>query len=175
MRNVLRLGLRLLAVALAAGLLLGMTNYLTQGPIEAQRVKQAEEARLNAYSGADAFEEAAYAGDDATITSLHTAKSGGQTVGYVVGVAPKGYGGVITITVGVDTQGRVVGVVIGQNSETPGLGKKVEDEGFYLQYVGQEGPFELGHGVDAITGATISSRAVTDGINAAIAAAQGGE
>lgn len=176
MRNVFRLGLRLLAVALAAGLLLGLTDYFTQEPIAAQRVRMAEEARLQAYQEANSFQEMTDVTLTGDITGVYQAQKNGKAIGYVVSVAPKGYGGPVNITVGVDLSGSVVGVVMGSNSETPGLGKRVSEPKFNQQFVGKSGIFSLQDDgntkVDAITGATISSRAVTNGMNQAVAMAE---
>ncbi|MDD4796945.1 MAG: RnfABCDGE type electron transport complex subunit G [Eubacteriales bacterium] len=176
MRNVLRLGFRLLAVALVAGVLLGLTDYFTKEPIAAQRLRLSEEARLQAFEDADAFQrvdDAALSGD---VTDIYIAQKDGQNAGYVVSVSPKGYGGPIAVTVGVALDGTVTGVVIGTNSETPGLGKRVGEPAFGQQYVGKGGTFSLQSGtdsaIDAVAGATVSSRAVTDGVNQALSAAQ---
>ena len=174
MRNIARLGLRLLAVALVAGLLLGVTDYLTRGPIQQQAEARALQARKDAFTQADDFTLLpGPAGGD--VLEVYQALNGGEAVGYVVSVAPKGYGGAITMTVGVDNAGTVVGVIIGSNGETPGLGKRVAEEDFYSQFVGQGGVFALDASadshIDGLTGATISSRAVVSGVNQAVDAA----
>ncbi|MDD3242900.1 MAG: RnfABCDGE type electron transport complex subunit G [Eubacteriales bacterium] len=175
MRNVARLGLRLLLIALVAGVLLGVTDYFTRGPIKTQELARAEQARKDAFAAADSFElltDAALSGD---VKEIYQAKKAGMSAGYVVSVAPKGYGGAITMTVGVDPSGTVVGVIIGSNSETPGLGKRASEPSFYNQYVGKSGTFSLKDDgntkIDGLTGATISSRAVTSGVNQAVEAA----
>ena len=95
----------------------------------------------------------------------------GATPGYCVSVLPQGYGGEIDMLVGVCPDRSVKGVEIISMSETPGVGSRVKsDENFLPQFAGKSGPFEPGNGADAISGASISSRAVMDGVNAAITA-----
>ena len=68
--------------------------------------------------------------------------------------------------------GTLSGIRIGSNSETAGLGARIVEPDFYEQYAGQTPPINLGEQVQAITGATISSRAVTNGVNLAFEAVQ---
>ena len=95
----------------------------------------------------------------------------GYAPGYCVTVKPQGYGGEIEMLVGVNPDRSVKGVEIISMSETPGVGSRVKsDEKFLPQFAGKSGPFEPGNGADAISGASISSRAVMDGVNAAVTA-----
>lgn len=103
----------------------------------------------------------------------------GSTDGYVVEVAPVGYGGAISMVVGVNSQLEVTGVEIISQTETSGLGanaaKGAKGEAFRSQYVGQSGELAVvkdGGTIDALTGATVTSRAVTKGVNAALACAE---
>ena len=94
--------------------------------------------------------------------------------GWVIMVNPSGFGGELDIAVGVDTSGAVTGVSIVQMSETSGLGANAKRESFRSQYVGRSGSVALrkqGGEIDALTGATVTSTAVTKGVNAALAAA----
>lgn len=101
-------------------------------------------------------------------------------VGYVVNVtSPNGYGGDITLAVGILTDGSVSGVSVISQSETAGLGAKCADKAFTDQFVGIMGPVEYVKGVksepnqiDAISGATVTTRAVTEAVNAAQAHVQ---
>ena len=92
---------------------------------------------------------------------------GNTPIGYCAEVASGGFGGDISLMVGYDNDCAVLGVSVIAHSETPGLGAKILNEDFLAQYEGQSGEILLGEDVDAIVGATISSRAVTDGINRA--------
>ncbi|MBE6554166.1 MAG: FMN-binding protein [Ruminococcaceae bacterium] len=93
-------------------------------------------------------------------------------IGYCVEVASAGFGGDIVMMVGYNSDLSVRGVSIVSLSETPGLGARVNEAGFLAQFEGAQGTLVLGEQVDAISGATISSKAVTDGVNAATAALQ---
>ncbi len=92
-------------------------------------------------------------------------------VGIVFKVAPRGYGGPVPVVVGLDTAGLVTAISVGAGGmkETPGLGMKAQEEWFRRQFIGK-GSAEVrlrrdGGTVDAISAATITSRAVADGIS----------
>lgn len=91
----------------------------------------------------------------------------GNPVGFCVESKAGGFGGDVEVMVGYNVLGEIVGVKVIAHSETPGLGAKATEDGFLKQYAGQTGKVMLGEGVDAISGATISSNAVTDAVNAA--------
>ena len=104
----------------------------------------------------------------------------GTLIGFSVETKSGGFGGDVELMVGYNALGEVVGVRVIAHSETPGLGAKAAEDFFLSQYEGQSGEVVLGEDVDAISGATISSKAVTDGVNAAtetlkaVLAAKGG-
>jgi len=94
-----------------------------------------------------------------------TAWKDGMLLGYCVDAGAQGYGGLIEVTVGLDTQGGIVKVqVVNCGGETPGLGTKVNGEGFLAQFLGKQEAVQ----VDAITGATYSSKGVADAVNQAL-------
>ena len=176
MRNVLILGLKLFLLAAVAGLALGVTNMVTAGPIEQQQRQAAEAARRAVLPAAETFTEAAapeglkdaFAGYDAS----------GAPVGKTGTIIAKGYGGEIEITVGVDGNGAVTGVSIGGASfaETAGLGARAKEAWFGAQFTGKLSPIAIvkdGGEIDAITSATITSRAVTTAVNNAVLALSG--
>jgi electron transport complex protein RnfG len=94
----------------------------------------------------------------------------GRIMGYAYRVAPKGYGGTIDMVVGIDNNGRVLGVKILSMKETPGLGMKASGSGFLKQFLGKtvRSSLKAKKDVDAITGATITSQAIADGIKEAL-------
>ncbi len=114
------------------------------------------------------------------IDSLVTAKDKDDNiVGFVFNVTSKGgYGGDISFSVGLDTTGVVTGISILSIEETPGLGMKAKEDSFINQYVDKNGSFvvdkdspsENDNKIDGISGATITSRAMTDGVNGAVVA-----
>jgi len=165
-----KLVLILFAICAITALLLGMVNMITVDKIAALNAKKTADA-MQSVLAADSYELAAYVGGDALVTAVYKAGS----KGYVVQVAPSGFGGTISMVVGVGTDGTVTGVSIIKMSETSGLGSNAAKDDFRNQYLGESGPFAVnkdGGSIDALTGATITSRAVTNGVNAAISAVQ---
>ena len=98
--------------------------------------------------------------------------NGEVLVGYCVEVASSGFGGDIRLMVGYTADTSVLGVRVISHAETPGLGSKVAEDGFLSRFVGSVDSVTLGDEIDAISGATISSRAVTEGVNRAFAVLQ---
>ena len=96
--------------------------------------------------------------------------SEGKLIGYCAETASPGFGGDISILVGYDEKASIVGVRIVSMSETPGVGSKVDTEDYLKQYAQKSGALVLNEDVDAISGATISSNALMDGVNKATAA-----
>jgi electron transport complex protein RnfG len=95
---------------------------------------------------------------------------GGGEIGYCVSLDAKGFGGKIGMMVGVGADGAICGVEIVSHSETPGFGAKADDPDYLGQYITHGSGLSLGKEIDAISGATISSKAVLGGVNAATAA-----
>jgi electron transport complex protein RnfG len=93
-----------------------------------------------------------------------------KTAGVILSVSSKGYGGPIDMLVGVDASGKVSGVKIIKLSETPGLGLKASDAKYLSQYIGKTwgGEFKAKKDIQAISGATITSQAVADGVSDAL-------
>ena len=124
---------------------------------------------------------AAASGAGGTLDSVYEAQVGGETVGYAIKVVASGSQGSIEMMVGVDANGAVTGVSIVDNSETAGIGSKVMNNealsngtGVLDQFIGKsaaDGTLTVGTNVDAISGATVSTKGVTTGVNAALAVA----
>jgi Na+-translocating ferredoxin:NAD+ oxidoreductase subunit G len=152
-------------ISLIAGLALSVTNMVTAGPIEEQRVKTMLEARAAVFPAADNFIEIPLAADSAFDNTLE-AQSGGVTIGYVIQITVSGYGGPVEIIMGVDLQGVITGLSVGGSkfAETAGLGTKVRQTAFTGQFVGLSEMPTLNGNVDTISGATISSSAVINGV-----------
>ncbi len=176
--ELVRLGCILLIITAIAAMLLSLVNEITKAPIEELAQQALMESLSKVYEQADDFEKLD-AASEAPVTAVYAAKKSGSTVGYCVRVAPKGFGGEIDMIVGVTRENTVTGVQIISMSETPGLGTRVQEEAFSSQYLGKgltikvvksESPKD--DEISAISGATITSKAVTEGINAALKAAQ---
>jgi len=158
----------LLLICVAVGGALGVVNGLTEGPIQQQAIEKQNAARRVSFSAADSFEEVSV-DVSSGIDSCYAAMAGGQQIGYVAQVTVTGFGGPIEVTVGMDLDQVITGVSVGGSkfAETPGLGAKARDDDFTEQFKGLSIPTSLGDGVDAITGATITSGAVNGGVNKA--------
>ncbi|PKQ29889.1 MAG: hypothetical protein CVT60_02960 [Actinobacteria bacterium HGW-Actinobacteria-10] len=170
----------IIVCALAAGSL-AATYGVTKDRILAQE-KAAEERALNAVlADAESFEpidEAALesareiAGDVPVSAAWRALDSSGEISGWGIRIGPRGYSGPIQMIVGLDREGSVTGVMIITINDTPGLGTRVRDEPGHLeQYQGLDAnqmESEIKN-VDAITGATKSSRGVRHGVEAAAA------
>lgn len=173
------LSVTVVCVIAAAGL--AGTYTITKDRIAAQE-KQAEEKALRAVlpdgesfkAMPDLVDPAAEAAGDTPITAVYEATGAdGAPIGWGVRTAPRGYGGPIQMVVGLDRDGKVTGVSIISMNETPGLGTRVVEEKWYIeQYIGLESATAETdiRKLDAITGATKSSRGVRHGVEAATAA-----
>jgi electron transport complex protein RnfG len=181
MGEILKLGAKLLLICLVSASLLAVTNEATKGPIQAQRDAASHTARQEVLSDADAFEPLegeefdALVAENPAILEVFTGTAGGEMVGYVIKTAPVGFGGPVEVITGMSLDGKLTGVRIGAQNETPGLGAIIATEGFYGQYQGMvtdevtvSKTEKTDTAIKAIAGATISSRAVTDGVNESI-------
>lgn len=180
MPDILKVGLKLFIITAIAALILGVTHLATQGPIEQQRINAANLAKQTVLPQAEDFNEVdivseAAQNDKAKILEINAGMKENELKGYTFKVITNGYGGEIEITVGINMDGRVEGVQIGEHSETPGLGAKIIEEAFTNQYNGKEieNPISVTKNepgdqeIQAISGATVSSHAVNDGVNLA--------
>ena len=158
----------LFLISAICAVLLGLVNNITAGPIAAAN-EAATNAAMQAVLPADSHEQVEYTGGNALVTAVYKAGD----AGYVVQVAPSGFGGNLDVMVGVGADGTCTGVSIISHAETSGLGANATKEDFRAQFVGKANVAVTKDGGDiaALTGATITSRAVCDGVNAAIEAA----
>lgn len=152
-------------ISLVAGLALAATNMVTAGPIEEQRVKAILEARAAVFPEASEFTDLAI-NESTGLDSVVEAKSATETLGYVLQITVSGYGGPIVIIMGVDANGVITGLSVGGSkfSETAGLGTQVKLPAFTSQFVGLEEMPVMNGNVDTISGATVSSSAVINGV-----------
>ena len=165
---VLRLALTLLAITAVVAAALAGVNSITKPEIEkltAQKTQAAIEAVLP--GGGEVVEFPA----TALVSKVYASETG-----YAVEVTPGGFDNTITMMVGVDKEGNVLGIDIISHTETAGLGAVADAAtpagvSFREQFVGKSGSVSVtkdGGEIEAITGATITSRAVCDGVNAAL-------
>ena len=156
-KSVLAPAAVLLVICILVSAALAGTNLLTRDRIAEAAAKKAEESRMVVLPQAETFEEL-----------------------YVFETEGKGYGGTVKVMTGISAEGKITGVVILSHGETPGLGANAEKESFRDQYKEQPAA-NLAGGIkvvkfqapkegeiQAMTGATITSTAVTNAVNAAI-------
>ena len=170
---MVRLTVTLFAICAVCAVLLGLTNMATKDTIE-RVAKEKKEAAMSAVLPAESYDQVAYTGTDTTILEAYKAGS----AGYVLQVAPAGsFGGGLEIMVGISKDGdnlTVSGVEIVASNETSGLGANAKKPAFREQFIGKSGEVKVtkdGGEIDALTGATITSRAVSAGVTSALAAA----
>lgn len=158
----------LLVTAIVAGGILVLVNSLTAGQAASKAAAEQKAAMLRVFPGAQGFTALPLA-EGAEVSHCYAAAADNKTIGHVAGITVTGYGGPIDIFVGVDMEGNITGVSVGGDKfhETPGLGEKVLYPAFTDQFKGLAVPVALNEGINAITGATISSSAVVSGVNKA--------
>ena len=168
-------------ITFVCALLLGVINGITKDKIAQNAVETRNAAMSVILPEAESFVDVEVSEDwtapadknQPTITGVYEAQAGGQTIGYCVEVKPKGFGGELTLIVGINADGTVAGAQVTAHGETPGLGAKAQtDPEWITQFAGQPADGSLavskdGGTINAITGSTITSRAVTLGVNTA--------
>lgn len=180
----------LTAFTLVLGFLLGLVYEITKKPIADANAAAAQAAYREVFADADSFEALAdfdkaaateavvAAGYADTIDDIQVAKdASGTDIGYVITVTAKDASqATITFSVGIQMDGTVNGYSITNIAETPGLGMKVEEESFYSQFQGKlvdaftvvKNAPAADKEIESISGATISSKAIANGVNAAL-------
>lgn len=168
-KYILRLTVTLLLITSFVAAALAGVNAITKDKIATIQQEKADAAKMEVLPGFDSFEETAFTGND-KVKAVYL-PVGGDGSAYVVEVAVAGFGGDIAMMVGVK-EGTVCGVSIVSQTETAGLGAVAADDNkgvaFRGQFAGKAESMEIGD-IDTITGATITSKAVMDGVNAALA------
>lgn len=193
MNTILKNTISITVITLVAGLALGVVQDITAGPIATQQEKSKEEAYKTVFEDADTFE--VYSADDGLATALAdngfsaqtideimvAQDSSGETLGYAFTVTDsEGYGGDIQFAMGVQNDGTLNGISILSISETAGLGMKANTDSFKDQFKNKKvekfSYTKTGatsdDQIDAISGATITTNAMTNGVNAGLCAFQ---
>lgn len=191
-KYILKLTVILMVTCIIVAGVLGYVNSITKDKIDAFNKAKTEQALSSAFQKVNSpkFNEIKTTGKmanaatqyKATLESVYEVKSGGDMAGHAVKIVASGSQGDIEMVVGVDTKNSVTGVSIVSNSETSGIGSKVMDNqplanGTKVldQFIGKshkDGDLTVGKNVDAISGATVSSKGVTKGVNGALAAVE---
>ena len=174
MNKILKLTVVLFLICAIVAAVLGEVNAVTIGPITARAKEKTEKAYKAVLPDADSFTEvdpAAYAAYRSTIDKISAADNG---AGHVVETTFSGAQGSITMAVGVDNDGKCAGISIIKHSETSGLGEVAASASsrgvsFRESFIGKDESITV-HDIDAITGATITSTAITGAVATAIEA-----
>ena len=169
-KYILRIALMLLLITSVMAAALAAVNQFTAPMIAAYQAEKTQEAIEMVLPGGGA--EVPFTDASGLVSTVYASETG-----YAVEVNPVGFDGAITMMVGIDTQGNVLGIRVISHTETAGLGAVAAastsaGETFRGQFVGMSGNLAVtkdGGAVDSITGATITSRAICAGINAALA------
>ena len=179
----------LMLITLIAGLLLGLVYEVTKEPIAKEQQRAKEEAYKEVFADADSFEpieidketiekELQQQGFDASIGEVMKVKdTSGSGIGYVLTVTShEGYAGDIQLAMGVTSEGVMNGISFLSIGETAGLGMRAQDEEFKGQFANKavskfsytkDGATSDSE-IDALSGATITTNAVTNGVNAGL-------
>jgi len=188
-KKIIHDALILTAFTLVLGFALGLVYEVTKAPIAAADAATAQAAYKEVFVDADSFEEFVFDEAEAAtlmeengysdeITGVQEAKdASGTTLGYVITVIAKDASQAnITFSVGIQNDGTVNGYAITDIAETPGLGDKVKTEEFSGQFSGKlvesftvvkQAP-AADNEIESVSGATISSKAMANGVNACI-------
>ncbi len=192
MKKIIKDAFALFCITLVAGVLLATVYGVTKAPIAAAEAEKTAAAYRSVFADAATFEA-----DDAVAEAvknvetalkdegfvgvtlaeaLYALDESGNRIGCVMTLGGKGYGGTIALTLGITAKGEVTGISILSHEETPGLGAKCTDEAFYGQFAGKPADQlnvvkETVTGkkdIVAISGATVTSNAVTNAVNGGI-------
>lgn len=188
-REIIRNTFSLMLITVIAGVLLGLVYEVTKEPIAREKMRAKEEAYKTVFADAASFtemgaipedtkEKLGEQGYDADIDEIMEVKdSGGNHAGYVLTVTDhEGYGGDIQFAMGVKADGTLNGISFLSISETAGLGMKATEDKFKEQFAGKKvSKFSYTKKgassedeIDALSGATITTNAVTNGVNAGL-------
>lgn len=176
--NLVKIAMNLILTCLVSGCIIGAVFFITGPTARAKAEQMKEESMRGLVPQAEKFMPVA--GEKDTFV----AEKDGKKIAYIIPTAPKGYGGPIKLLTAVSTDGTVIDYVALEANETPGLGDRGAKEPFKSQIKGKkEASLEVTKDpsqkdkVQAMTGATISSRAFTLGVKQAVekAAQMGGK
>ena len=175
-RDILIPTVSLFVICVVVTALLGLTNAVTAPQIERLAAETEAAAKQEVLGDAEHFSEAKEIEKDGTTYTYYEGQSAdGSFAGYVFSTSAKGYGGDIDVMVGVKADGTVAGVNILSISETAGLGMNAKNESFLQQFIGKSGEIGVQKNgssdteIQALTGATITSRAMANAVNQALA------
>lgn len=164
MSNEYRPAIILLIIAVIASAILSFTYVQTKSRIDRNVAEKIATIQKRVLPGADEYNEKQLGS-----LTYYEAITDGSLTGRVLLVRPSGYGGPIDLLVGIKA-GKVSGVEVLQMKETPGFGDKVSTPKFIKQFLGKsaDDPVAIREDIDAVTGATITSKAFINGVREAL-------
>lgn len=183
MREIIKLGLVLLLITSIAAVVLGFSNSITKDKIKEAEALVSEEARKSVLSQASKFQKAdsdeieTLVQENPNLLEIYKGLSdSGDVVGYAIKTATSGYGGNVEVITGISSDGKITGMNVVSHQETPGLGANATTKEFQNRFKEKSASKELvvvkaspqnDNEIQALTGATITSDAVVDGVNVA--------
>ena len=160
-----------LSILVLCALLLFGISRLTAPSAADKQAESLHETMMQLLPGNSTFTEEPYSGEDENITAVYKAESG-----FVVETTVQGYVDEIVLLVGVRNDGSISGLTVLEAGETDGLGQRIlTEEAFLRQYLNTSGSAAVGENIDAISGATVTSKAVTRAVNSAAAFVTGAD
>lgn len=176
MGKILKLGIVLFVITAVTGMILGAVYTMTLEPIKAAMEREKTDAMIETLPGAVEFESVPVEAGEDMIKEIHIGRANGELIGYNFTVTPKGYGGLIEIVAGVSREGKLMAIKIIKHTETPGLGAKADKADFLSQFrektvrnlVVTKTDVTSDNEIQAISGATITSNAVAEGVSVAL-------
>ena len=179
MKKILKLTFILFLVCAVTAGILGFVNVITADRIEAQNIAKTKKAYASVLKSEE-YEDLPFDKSVPEFAHINTIAKASNGAGYVVVSSFSGAQGKITMATGVDNDMKCTGISIISHSETSGLGANAASTGevgisFRSQFVGQDESIALkksGGEIDALTGATITSRSVTSAVAEAIRAVE---
>ena len=167
MKYYLRIGGTLLAITVCIAFMLSVINLLTCDIIEEQKDAKLYLSIEKIFPDSEIAEATDYA-FNSPVDKVYNIIKADEIIGYGVVVLPKGFGGVIKLMVGINLSGEVLGVQVISHTETPKFGGSAAEEPYLNKYIGKKAVVKLNADIDAVAGATITSKAILNGINAAL-------
>ncbi len=171
LKEVLVPTVSLFLIAAICTAILAFTNSITAPKIEENNLRAEIESRQLVFVDATSFSESKTTDGVSYVEAFDKDKN---IIGYVFTTSAKGYGSDIKIMTGIDKSGKVLGMEILSIEETAGLGMKAKDKSFIAQFIGTNGKLSVvknnagENEIQALTGATITSNAVTKAVNTAV-------
>jgi len=176
MRDTIKLGFMLFLITAIAALVLSVSNQITAPKILESIIKTNQEARLAVLDTADTFEKIEVQGEE-NIVEIYEGNKDDLVVGYTIKTISNGFGGKLEVLTGISKDGEVTGMKLLSHTETPGLGANAAKDEFQSKFLKKNSTDLVSinkvepqndNEVQAITGATITSKAVAKAVNTAL-------